>query len=1132
MLIVPNRIAQRRMERELVAAAEGRAIAKPNVLTLADFAGELCQVAYPTLYLLSDAESAILIEQSIRELLIKRELTYFERAYADDREPTQHAFPIPRGTFELVVNTIRELKENGITVDDIGRELKKSLASHGETTEVRRAADIQAIYRGYHVMLEKRSMMDTYGQTLLLNERYRLNHDLGRFRDSHDENSGAPPDFRACFPHVSQIFIDGFYHLERPALELLAAIGTTDNLQLIVSLDLEEANTSLFGGVSELRDRLFAMGFQPSVAATNDAGLDSRLAPTLRGNDKSERGNDISDESRSLLRRHLFTNIEEGYHSVDAPHIQYFEAANPLAEIEEIARQIKLIVECDPDAKRDLSRIVVAMPVIENYSLTAREAFRRCGIPVEIADRERLDRAPLFLALLSLFDLARPTSHVRQVLRALGSPYFDFRLPTSEQESPTMLDSQNLLAVLIHYKPSGDLAGWLRGLTSHADIVRLSMEESDDPDEADRLQRELDRLHRAQSDLGHLRALLAPFAAPMTPRRFVDNLRALLERLGVRQCVLAESRETIRAAHLDRDTRAYRAIVKLVEELESLFRLLGIEKDLKPLAYYVERLKAASIWTRFSGRPRAGAVLVTPLSQAIASPADYLFIAGLSEGALPAMYQPQVFLMDSHQRGEQKQLREDRVLFYQAVTHAQKQLVLSVPLRTAGGAEVSRSIFLDALSEVVKWQPIEKAQGIFSWRDLHERAGELAKDETDWLTRIESAIDEIDAESEALATLRDRVPRVLAAEKMRAEISDSVFRGLLDLAALSDVEREALEGNRTRVWSVTQLELYAGCPFKYFAERVLALGREEEREDGLDARERGSALHEILRDFLTTRREHKREWIQDLPEPEVEMAYQELREAAERHFASIAARHPGRAEHPFWRLDRERLLADDGSSENILRRFVRRERELAPNEQRPGFFEVSFGSAMNRDASSPCDSELSRDEPVTIGGVRFRGRIDRIDRSEDSFAIVDYKSGKEIPKFRSIERGVSLQLPIYLRVAEDLLRSHFPELQGVAALYYRLMDAESKREPGLAVREYMDRSFENLGSRKQGILESREQLEELIEQTIAKAKSYVEGVATGNFHLVSQDLANSQCPKCSYGAVCRVREAEELGVLH
>jgi ATP-dependent helicase/nuclease subunit B len=729
------------------------------------------------------------------------------------------------------------------------------------------------------------------------------------------------------------------------------------------------------------------------------------------------------------------------------------------------------------------------------------------------------------------------------VLRALGSPYFDFCLPSGEQ-----IDTQNLLSVLLRYSPSGDLAGWSRTIASHLEGVRAKIEESDDPDEVEHLQREAARLERARRDLGHVRSMLAPFAGPMTPHAFVGNLRTLIEHMGVRRCVLASSRETIRAAHLDRDTRAYRAIVKLVEELESLFRLLGIEHELRPLTFYVERLKSASIWTRFSGRPRSGAVLVTPLTQAVASPADYLFIAGLSEGALPAAYQPQVFLMDSYQRGEQKQLREDRVLFYQALSHARKQLVLSVPLRTAGGAELSRSIFLDALSEVLKWEALPTAEGVFSWRDLHERAGEIAKNDPGWLEKIESAITEIDAQSESIATLRDQVPRVLAAEQMRAASDDSIYRGRLDLAELSDRERQALEDNRTRVWSVTQLELYAGCPFKYFAQRVLLLGKEEEREDGLDARERGSALHEILRDFLTTRRERKRPWIQDLPEQEIESAYQDLRDTAERHFAAVAAQYPGHAEHPFWRLDRERLLADAGPTENVLRRFVRREHQLARYEQRPAFFEVSFGTELKRAAGSAAgsiagaayDPELSRDEPVTIGGVRLRGRIDRIDRSDDTFAIVDYKSGKEIPPFRSIERGISLQLPLYLRVAEDLLRSHFPELQGVAALYYRLMVVDSRRtgttghprELGLAVREFMDRSFENLGDRKRGILDTQHDLEELIEQTIAKAQSYVEGVAAGDFHLVSQELAKSQCPNCPYGPVCRVHEAEEFGVLH
>ncbi|MDP4198698.1 MAG: exodeoxyribonuclease V subunit gamma [Bacteroidota bacterium] len=1104
LLIVPNRIAQRRMERELVAAAEGRAIAKPNVLTLADFAGELCRMAFPTLYLLSDAESAVLIEQSIRELLQKRELTYFERATADD-SPGEHAFPIPRGTFELVVNTIRELKENGITVDDIGRELKISRSTRGDTTESRRAADIQAVYRAYHTKLEMR-FMDTYGQTLLLNERYLL-----------DDASIAQSDFRACFPHVLKIFIDGFYHLEAPALQLLSAFDSTSDLLTIISLDFDEENVSLFGGVIELQSRLEAMGFSAREASKSNSN-------EIIG--KGQSGIATYADVRALLRRHLFTNLDEAFEPIASPQIKYFEAANPLAEMDEIAKQIKLIWEHDTEVRSDLSRIVVAMPVIEDYALIAREVFRRCGIPVEIADRERLDRAPLFLALLSLFDLVRPTPHVRQVRRALGSPYFDFRRSPDKS-----IDSQNLLTVLLHDRPTGDLAGWLRSLAAREDSIRASIEASSDSDEAERLTFEADRLAAARLDLSHLRALLVPFTTVLKPKAFVQTLRNLFENLGVRERLLASSRETIGIGHLERDTRAYRAIIQVTEELESLFRLLELQNQPHTVAFYVERLKAASIFHRFSGRARAGVVHITPLTQAVATPADYLFVAGLAEGALPRAYQPQVFLMDSHQRGEQKQLREDRVLFYQALTHARKQLILSVPQRTLAGGELSRSMFLDVLSEVVKWHELPKAIGAFSWHDLHESAGKLAAVDPNWLERLERGVDEINAITESVSVLRDRVPRILAMEQQRAKFADTIYRGHLDLAELTPDERKSLDDNRSRIWSVTQLELYAGCPFKYFAERVLTLGHDEEREDGLDARERGSALHEILRDFLTTRRDQMRQWIQDLPEHEMESAYTDLQEAAERHFASLASRHPSHSEHPFWRLDRERLLSDTGPTENVLRRFVRRERELAPYEQRPRFFEVSFGSSMNRTSTGPCDPTLSCDEPVTVGGIRLRGRIDRIDQSDDSFSIIDYKSGKEIPPFRSIERGLSLQLPLYLRVAEDLLRSHVPELQGVAALYYHLMDPESKRAPGLAVREFMERSFENLGQRNRGILDSPEDLEAMIEQTIAKAQGYVEGIAAGNFRLVSQDLMKSQCPNCSYAAVCRVREADELGVL-
>lgn len=1077
LLVVPNRIAQRRLERELVEAASGRAIAKPNILTLADFAERLCSVAFPNLSLLSDAKAAVLIEQSIRELLSAHMLAYFERAGdPDSPNAATQAFPIPRGTFELVVNTIRELKENGITVEDIEADLART--DGDESTELRRATDICEIYRSYHGKLVSRGFMDTYGQTLLLNERYK--------------SAGMTADFAQVFPNVSQIFIDGFYYLESPTLKLLRAIGGVEKVQTVISLDYREDNPELFGGVIELRGKLFEQGF----ALSHGGGEAAHHAKT-----------------NALLRRHLFAAPEDGFEVQDASGISYFEASDPLTEVEEIARQIKLIAST---SETDLSRIVIGVPVIEDYSMLVEEVFQRCGIPVEIADRQRLDRAPLFLTLLSLLDLARPTPRLREVLQALGSPYFEF------SASGSKIDIQNLLSVLIRHKPSGDLSGWLRSLQSRIDTLSDAIEDSDDPDEQRTLQNEVENTERSIRDLEQIRSLLAPFQPKMTPAGFVRNLRELMQRLNLRQNLLANDRETIAAHQLEQDASAFRALTRLVEELESLFRLLGIGDEQRSLAFFVERLKAASIYTRYTTRVREQAVIVAPLSQAIAAPADHLFVAGLAEGALPRAYQPQVFLMGHHQRGEQKQLREDRVLFYQALMHAGQQVTLSAPMRTLGGADVSRSIFLDALSETVKWQIQEPAEGIFSWRDLHERTGELARLDANWQTTVKPI-----RQASALLT---QLPGVLETERIRALPEDSIYRGKLDLAQLSELEREALERARSRVWSVTQLELYAACPFKYFAERVLGLGQEEEREEGLDARDRGSLLHEILRDFMTERRQQRRDHLQNLPESEIEGAYQELRETAERHFARIEREHPNRAEHPFWRLDRERLLDEELPRENVLRRFVNRERDLAPYEHRPKFFEVSFGTKLSAKSAEHFDPELSQDEPVEIGGIKFRGRIDRIDHDDErTFAVIDYKTGKTV-SFRDIQRGTSLQLPIYIRIAEELLGNHFPEIRGVAALYHRITQSDSPRELGLAVKEEMEHAFEKLSGRS-GILKSPQELEELIASTIEAAQQYVDGIATGNFRLTTAELRKTSCKYCPYNVACRVKEAEELGVL-
>jgi len=1085
--IVPNRIAQRRMERELILAACGRAISDLHILTLADLAGVLAGVAFPELKRIGDSESGVLIELSLRELIGRHQLDFFERAGSE--EDSRRAFPVPRGTFELIVNTIRQLKESGVAPADIESDLARLKAAKAETTEVRRATDILRIYEAYQASLRDR-FMDTYGQVLLANERY------GGVSSDEQNRSSIGQDFRKAFPKVTDIFVAGFYYLEPPSIALIARLKEVDGLRVTIELEESKSNPDLFAGLIELEARLRENGFHPA----------ERESPTRHP---------LSEYLGQTLFREHDASTERRF----ASEMESFAANDPASEVEEIARRIKLLYHSDPNIREDLSRIVVATPSAEGYTPLFEEVFRRHQIPVEIADRYHLDRSPLVLALLSLLELARGGLRKRDLQRVLSSPYFAFAHSGGE-----LLDAKNLLDVLARYRPSGDAQALIRSLTLQREQVEARKLEAEDSRAFVREEVEEQRIREAIHDISRIEKMLRPLSSELTPAEFCGAVRELVSELHISERLLARNAVTIAAGTLELDARAYRAFTKLLEELESLFQMMGIANAKRELSYFEQRLKAALILRRYSLRSKPRAVLVTSLAQSISQPADYRFIAGLVEGAFPSAYQPQVFLTGSLQKGERKQLLEERVLFYQAITNFKSRLFFSYPKKSASGAELNRSGFLDALEEVLTIETSAATEGIFSYRDLYLAAARLEP----------SAMEDINvrySNAPWVGTLAIQVPRASEAVRWRSMEGDSSYRGLLNPSLLAPEERAALEANQNRIWSVTQLERYANCPFHFFARDILSIGETDEREEGLDARDRGEALHEILRAFLLSRRERKLPAIQDVPEQEVEAITSDAIHAAKAHFRGIASG------HPFWRLDSERLLSEDQPGGSVFQKFIERERELAPFEPRPRFFEVSFGGE-GRAPKTPHDATLSRNEPISMGGFRLRGKIDRIDIPKelqdgsldgDTFTIIDYKSGKETPSWSQIERGLSLQLPLYLRVAEDLLRSHIPELKGVAALYQKLLGENAERKLGLAIKPYTQVAFEKLKGRN-GYVDSAEKLAEIIDATIIKAKAYVDGVAAGHFPLTSSDLIK-QCKHCAYGTVCRVKEADEAGVL-
>ena len=108
---------------------------------------------------------------------------------------------------------------------------------------------------------------------------------------------------------------------------------------------------------------------------------------------------------------------------------------------------------------------------------------------------------------------------------------------------------------------------------------------------------------------------------------------------------------------------------------------------------------------------------------------------------------------------------------------------------------------------------------------------------------------------------------------------------------------------------------------------------------------------------------------------------------------------------------------------SILYQFLLTERNNI-SERIPKYFEANFGV---EDIEQ--DSSISVTEPLLLDDIQLRGKIDRIDinKIDNNFEVIDYKTGSKKVSKSEIEEGLSLQLPIYVWAAKELLLNRTEE---------------------------------------------------------------------------------------------------------
>jgi len=468
------------------------------------------------------------------------------------------------------------------------------------------------------------------------------------------------------------------------------------------------------------------------------------------------------------------------------------------------------------------------------------------------------------------------------------------------------------------------------------------------------------------------------------------------------------------------------------------------------LARALERVEILS-----GERPTLGTVAVLDPLALRARRVRALFVCGLQEGVFPARPRPQPFLAEEERRrlaetaglrlGEQEDaLAAERYLLYAAVSRPQELLVLSWHAADDDGEPAARSLFVDDVCDLF----------------------------TDAL--VEGRV------RRPLGAAERAVPGELPARRFE------VGRTLHDPQLLADL--------RGHMWSASSLQVWIGCPVRWFVERMLRPGSFDPDAEPLA---RGGLAHAALKDTLEGLRRETGSARLTLASLALarELLIEALQNNEDEYPLSVAPeRRPG---------VRRRLRAD-------LERYLQYAAE-AESPLEPSRLELGFGFAAD-DHGSALAGEHGEESSLPAfdlgGGVLMRGRIDRVDVSEGGAAVVyDYKSSLAPPPAKWVgERN--LQVALYMRAVEDLLGVH-----AVGGFYQPLSGAD------LRARGVIEEDSGVELDCVRGDAREHDDVRELLDEALAAARGAAAEAGLGALEPRPQTCAFHG--GCMYPTICR-----------
>ncbi|HEX2983601.1 MAG TPA: 3'-5' exonuclease, partial [Ignavibacteriales bacterium] len=689
--------------------------------------------------------------------------------------------------------------------------------------------------------------------------------------------------FRKLYSEVDLIVVNGFDELSPLEAKLINNLAAVKGAKLFLQFDYYQKNYLIFEHLDRCVNDLKESGFAQ--------------ARDLSGGELTR--------FQSKLKEELFLKSYNKTPSADSSYkdkLFYITAENRRKEIETVAKEIKELIL----AGAEPHKICLSFNLIDKYSPIVKTAFNKCGIPFNLTDRKSLSSAASVAAVIHFLEILENDFYYKSILRAFSSGLVEVK----------GADISAMMKAASDYGITIGRQNWLR--TIDREIEKAAVQYDDDIEN-----RNVKELKRAKKSIEKIYSYLKPFNEQLRIKDFIHNLNKLIAdlRIGI-NIVQSDTGEE------EGSVKALTEFVELAEELLLLQEEAHKDKAFH-LSFYLDQLRQAANSARSNVREKSNyGVLVTSINEIRGLQFDYLFIAGLNEGDFPSRYSPEILFTGSFARQDFVHHTEERYHFYQTLCCWKKRVYLSYPKSDDNKELVESNFIADVkrLFQITDIKPENYADAIYSG---DEALAEIGKEGLAKTAGLEEFIGKEKME---------RIGRAISIDKKRIEepFAESEYSGWLRPGDLFfDIEKDELSGKiqeylerRTgKQFSISQLETYGKCPFKYYAERVLNLNTIEEPSDEMEPLELGSILHEILHD-LYVELEEKGIVLPGCGDKDFKKAEEIIFRIAEKKFEDAGYLSPA----DFY--EKERALGVGGKrEESILYKFLEAERAGSPEDK-------------------------------------------------------------------------------------------------------------------------------------------------------------------------------------------------------